>query len=209
MARPSDYTAVRRWIMQATLLVILAGSLGLAMLVSRHKMAVKLTAPRFAGNVGARLPAGWTLVEENRPPVRFRAREPEVRRGRRSIIIRSTQEKPGTTAAAYLRDGSLQAGTLEELDAEQARPVTVAQTPGLLIRRKRAVEVDPDLPPIEVSVWLAAAVLPSGQTVSVELDCPIEVDAEADRTLLVNTAEGLSVTAPAQATPPATQSSTP
>jgi hypothetical protein len=182
--------------MQITLALILAATLGLAMLVSHRKMSVKLTTARSARNLLVKLPSGWRLERENDPPILFMIHEPGARG--RLMTIRSEDEMPGTSVAQFLRKSALFRTTTEVLGDDASAPVTLAAVQGLLVQRKRllALPAQDEVSiggEVEQTVWVAASVLPSGQAISVELECPIEIDAEADKRLMINTAEGISV----------------
>jgi hypothetical protein len=178
--------------MQITLCAILAATLGLAMLVSHHKMAVKLSSIRWAGNVGARLPAGWVLEAENQPPVMFQIREPASDRPGRCMTIYSEQIRPGTTAGQYLKDSGLLLKSTEELGEQGS--IIIAGAPGILVRRRREIQAeDGSATGMYESVWFASAVLHSGQAISIELACPIEIDSDADKSIIVNTARAMEV----------------
>jgi hypothetical protein len=181
--------------MQLTLGMILAGTLGLAMLVSHRKMAVKLSVARNAGNLSARLPIGWVLEAENEPPVMFEIREPaSANRPGRVMVIRSERVRAGTNTLQYLKDHSLLHGTAEVLGGEETSPVTIAGVPGKLVQRRREMPVDDaDGPAISATVWIAVGVLASGEAVSIELACPMEIDPDADKAIITSTAEDLVV----------------
>ena len=187
--------------MQITLALILAGTLGLAMLVSHRKMLVKLTTARSAGDIEAKLPSGWRLEKENDPPIMFMIREP-AGHGGRLMTIRCEQKPPGITTLQFLKASAILRETNEVLGTDGPQPMTVAGVPGLLVQRKRPISGlmndEEELPSatngIEQTVWIAAGVLPSGQAISVVLECPQEIDAEADKRLMINTAEGITVT---------------
>lgn len=143
MARPAQYSRGRRFVLQATLLVVLLGTLGLAALVGQSRdrdTGVQLTdKPHLTPRLTMRLPKGWQIDQNSDVlPLVVTAKEKlrpdEVEA--RGLFILQTAMPPGS-ADDLLRQ------YVENVPGSAGPPSAfrILDRPGVIVRFDRAEEV--------------------------------------------------------------------
>jgi hypothetical protein len=177
--------------MQVTLCAILCLTLGLSALVSRNRGNLPFAGARNFGQWRVELPRGWVIPRRTVLPLIVEAKEPAAEHEGRTILVRTEQKNPGLSPEEYLDNSGLLQGAVEAVGESDPISIPVAGTTGVLMQRQRAMQMDADLPAGYQPVWFAAGVLPNGRAISIELDCPDEMDPIADKMLIEKTAASL------------------
>jgi hypothetical protein len=211
MARSWHYPRWKRLALQFALLLVLGLTLGLAELVARHQRAAQVTVlgpPATVGRVTIRLPKRWVAESEdvNTDSTVIHAQEPDADRHGRVLTIAEEDVPFGTSLDRFLKQSGLgpAARPIRDNGIEEPprvlwktpecptgqEPVTVANCGGRLIAM-RVAEIPPEAG--RPTIWVAAALLNPFRAVAVQLECPDDQEAEADKQLIVDVARGISI----------------
>lgn len=197
MARRDLNPRLRNLLLQGSLVIVLAGAVGLAALVTwqvRRSMRVELAESRTVGRLVVRLPVKWVVtsgqaekgdaIEADEPP----GEQP----GRRLRIARQRSDGLIPPLEHLIRTGPLKADVLRALaegrQGYSLSNLTVAGWPGQMLtmtESPRAGVIHKDI--------VACAILPAGQAVVVRLEGMGPIDA-SDRELVRQMCENVSVT---------------
>jgi hypothetical protein len=188
---------VRQIVMQGVLVLVFAGAVGLAALVTRHvrmSMRVELGEARTFGRLVAKLPAKWLsspatvekgdAIEAEEPPT-------ELQAGRRLRLMRQKSDGLVSPLEHLLRSGLIKPEALKALsegrEGYSLTNVTVGGWPGQMLTM-----TDSPRPGVLHKDVVACATLPSSQALVVELEGLGPLDA-SDRELVRQMSENVWV----------------
>jgi hypothetical protein len=197
-------------LMQATLVLILAATVGLAELVTRGRNqsgVPALNQSRQIDQVLVKLPADWDLNEDD--PDVVMATEPRADGRGRTLMVRVLKISGARSADEFLRRSGLLNGTMvirngqesepDDAIAMEVAPVKTRQIPmagqmGVMTHVLRPGQMTPDTQPSLHSETIAVALLPSKTAIVAQLDST-EPDVDGDdRALLEKIAAAIQVT---------------
>jgi hypothetical protein len=196
-------------LMQLTLGLILAGTVGLAELVTRQRDRVsrpELQQIAMVNQVQVKLPAGWVIVHDADDPNILVARESSDEGHGRTLKVRLKHTRRVQSAEEYLQSSGLLRGTVvigedgepidpTEVEGPQApmRTITMAGRPGVMARVLRPQQSMPGMPAILRSQFIAVTILPPRTAIILQLDSA-EPDTDGlDADLIQRVAAGMDV----------------
>jgi hypothetical protein len=163
MARPSQYSQARRFVMQVTMIVVLAGTLALAWFVaqSRAKAAIVELQPKpfFAGNLAIRLPKTWRVDQAGEAvPIKVTAEETETAKAGQRIAVVYQFPTVNKKADEFLRERL--SDDVDQLGA--LRPFSFLGQAGVIARYQglHPIENDAFGRSVKVPGWYAATIVP-------------------------------------------------
>lgn len=186
MGRSWHYPPWRRVVMQVTMWLIFASTLGVAALVVHEKKSVKpvsLAPATTINGVTVRMPAGWDVspgvAESPRSPI-LAAREDGRRGGRMIAVYR--QDVPDLIApeeflARYVMDAADEFAVRlsDDLPGDPGPwPIKMGSFPGLMIRKVSEMKIS----------FIACAVLPSREAITVRLDSHGDAPGKDERAMV-------------------------
>jgi hypothetical protein len=172
MANTWQYSRGRRIAAQAVTWVILAATVALAVVVSdyrRKSLQVVFDKSQTTKRVSFAPPKGWDVVvsRDDLAPTIFTAQPPDSEFTKLTVLL---DPLPQHLSPAQIAT----AGTKRGRDGVTQEPITIADSPGVLVSYTERLSVR-DLPPgleqyqPRASIIVAATVLPSGRALSVAL----------------------------------------
>ena len=193
----------RRILLQATLWLILAASVGIAALVTRQRnqsQYVNLTNHATIDTLSLQLPARWISVVDP-DSLGVTATERGDSNQQRRLIIRLQPAVFGLSAAQILAASGFSQETIipdtsdEDLPSlsQTPEPIQIAGTSGILKKSLRAYP--PPTPDADETIreeLIAAAVLPNHHAIVIRLYCPPEDDQD-NTTLLQRIAAAITL----------------
>jgi hypothetical protein len=198
MSRSWQYPRWRRMLMQATLVLILGGTVALAEFITRQRnrsSVPELEQSQKIDRVLVKLPAGWEVSEDD--PNVLLAQEPGPDGQGRTLMVRLLHATNAKSAAEFLRDSGLLNGAVVIHKPDQddpnnpdssitmqatpvkMQPITVAGQPGVIARVPRMGISLQDMSAVAHNQLIAAAILPSKTAIVVQLDST-EPDVDGD-----------------------------
>jgi hypothetical protein len=191
--------------MQITLWLILAGTLGLAALVTHARQGSEVNSlgpEQSAGQLKFKLPRGWRatpilrgMKQADDRLVAIASEGANLSAGSRTMCVYYEQLDKPADAEAYLNKSGLLGVLFPVPDAEpEAEPTTLAGQPALAVRGVTAIPMIGGAIGTVEHVSLICGVLPNNQAVTIvmtKIETPID---QEDQSLLEDVAESVRVT---------------
>lgn len=196
--------------MQVTMWLVLAGTVGLAALVTRernHRSRAELAQVRTVDTLTVTLPTKWKIVEGGDGATLLIAREPGSAGEARTLTIRRQRVRGVTTPQAFLTASGLLRGAVTAVDEEdpdqppaaldeapRMQPVQIAGWPGVM-----TVILRPQISPMGIAPSLRKHVLActilqsSRQAIVLDLESSYGDDHGIDEALVRQVAEHMRV----------------
>jgi hypothetical protein len=211
MARSWQYPRWRRMLMQIALVLILAGTAGLAELVTRQRnqsVVPELKQSRTLDGILVKLPTNWVVNDDDADVLI--AREPRADEQGRILLVRVQHVGRAMSAEGFLRRSGLLNGTVVVRNEEEQTPddsittdvapvkmqsIMMAGQKGVMAHVLREGPPATDMSPTLHSQLIATAVLPSRTAIVLQLDS-MEPDVDGNDAMLVEQiAAAMEVTA--------------